>query len=239
MNTGIELVAKSISGAEFHVVIDKKPNECPVCHTRIDAVMVSTNRVARPSSDALVQIVYQCPDRDCESIFFATYLSVGKDKTSGKKAYCLDKVEPVKIRERQFSDMIKKVSQSFCDIYNEARSAEEYELHQICGVGYRKALEFLVKDYIISKNPEAAEEVRNKFLSNCIRDHIDNINVKNCAEKAAWLGNDQTHYVQKWEDKDIEDLKTLIELTLRWIETEKLTQKYLKEMSGEKATETP
>ena len=54
--------------------------------------------------------------------------------------------------------------------------------------------------------------------------------VKSCAEKAVWLGNDETHYERKWENKDINDLKLLIKLTLHHIEAEILTEKFEAEM---------
>ena len=47
-----------------------------------------------------------------------------------------------------------------------------------------------------------------------------------------WLGNDETHYVRKWEEKDIRDLKILIRLTESWIQNSILTDKYLREMGG-------
>lgn len=101
----------------------------------------------------------------------------------------------------------------------------------ICGTGYRKSLEFLIKDYLISITPEDQHEtIRNKFLNNCIRDNISNINIKTVASRAVWLGNDETHYTRKWEDKDINDLKSIIELTLHWIESEIRTQKLLEDM---------
>ena len=66
---------------------------------------------------------------------------------------------------------------------------------QICGTGYRKSLEFLIKDYLISTLPEDQHEaIKNKFLNNCIRDNISNINIKTVASRAVWLGNDETHY---------------------------------------------
>jgi hypothetical protein len=43
-------------------------------------------------------------------------------------------------------------------------------------------------------------------------------------------GNDETHYVRQWEDKDITDLKTLIPPTVNWIETILLTRKYMQSM---------
>jgi hypothetical protein len=44
------------------------------------------------------------------------------------------------------------------------------------------------------------------------------------------LGNDETHYVRKWEDKDLTDLKTVIELTLHWIEMAEMTDSVMNDM---------
>lgn len=59
---------------------------------------------------------------------------------------------------------------------------------------------------------------------------MTNDNVKTTAERAAWIGNDETHYARRWEDKDLDDLKTLIELTVHWIEMEIMTKKMLGDM---------
>jgi hypothetical protein len=47
--------------------------------------------------------------------------------------------------------------------------------------------------------------------------------LKTTASRATWLGNDETHYVRKWEDKDLNDLKKLIDLTVHWVSAEILT----------------
>jgi hypothetical protein len=54
--------------------------------------------------------------------------------------------------------------------------------------------------------------------------------VKECAKRAAWLGNDETHYTRKWETKDVSDLKLLVKLTVNWIDNVLLTEKYIAEM---------
>jgi hypothetical protein len=118
-------------------------------------------------------------------------------------------------------------------IYNQAYFAEQINLDQICGVGYRKSLEFLIKDYLISKETEkqVKENIRKKFLNNCIQDHVQNDNIKNVAKRAVWLGNDETHYVRVWANKDVKNLKQLIDLTVRWIENEVETERVLQEMT--------
>jgi hypothetical protein len=94
----------------------------------------------------------------------------------------------------------------------------------------RKALEFLIKDYVIKNHPTKAEEVKKMLLGNCIKDYVSDDRVKQVATRAVWLGNDETHYLRKWKDKDLSDLKNLISLTLHWIEMDELTKEAIKEM---------
>jgi hypothetical protein len=37
---------------------------------------------------------------------------------------------------------------------------------------------------------------------------------------ATYLGNDETHYVRKWDTKDVKDLKNIIHLAVLWIQME-------------------
>ncbi|WBX72977.1 DUF4145 domain-containing protein [Tenacibaculum pacificus] len=115
-------------------------------------------------------------------------------------------------------------------IYNEAYSAEQQNLKEICGVGYRKALEFLIKDYVILNNKEKEDKILKMGLGNCIKDLVTDDRVKSVSKRAVWLGNDETHYVRRWETKNLEDLKKLISLTVHWIEMEKLTESFETEM---------
>jgi hypothetical protein len=120
----------------------------------------------------------------------------------------------------------------FEEIFSQAMEAESHGLGEIAVCGYRRALEFLIKDYCISKDSGAKATIEKEFLGACINNRVKDANIKACATRAAWLGNDETHYVRRWTNKDINDLKTLINLTMNWIVNEVLTNKYLDEMSA-------
>ena len=122
------------------------------------------------------------------------------------------------------------MSPDFVTIFAEAERAEMLGLKLICGPGYRKALEFLVKDYVIRSHPDKAEEIKRLNLAKCIDEYVTDDKVKKVAARAVWLGNDETHYLRKWEEKDVKDLKGLIRLTLHWIEMDELTKQALEEM---------
>lgn len=74
-------------------------------------------------------------------------------------------------------------------------------------------VEFLIKDYTIKKHPEKEDEIRKALLGKCIQNYISVTKIKECAKRATWIGNDETHYVRKWKDKDVKDLKILIQLS--------------------------
>jgi hypothetical protein len=146
-------------------------------------------------------------------------------------------VEPKRFEDKVFPAPIQEISPSFVSIFNQASAAESMQLDQVCGCGYRRALEFLVKDYACSLVEDAAKKdaIGSDFLGRVIGDYIDDPRVKLVASRAAWLGNDETHYVRKWTEMDLEDLKTLIQLSVNWIESVKLTEKYGKEMPSGKS----
>jgi hypothetical protein len=137
-------------------------------------------------------------------------------------------------KEAPVADGVSAISPRFVTILQQATVAESKGLDEVCGIGYRKALEFLIKDYCIHKNPSAATAIRSSLLAKCIADFVSDANIKDCATRAAWLGNDEAHYERVWTSHDVADLKTLIQLTQNWITNELLTTKYRDELSKRK-----
>ncbi len=146
------------------------------------------------------------------------------------RSFSLTESVPQTVSSSKWSDTITKTSPEFVAIFREAEEAEQRRLKLVCGPGYRKALESLIKDYVIKLNPDKAEHIKKTFLGTCIKEFVTNDKVKKVAERAVWLGNDETHYLRKWEDKDLQDLKNLIALTVHWIDMEELTEAALRDM---------
>jgi hypothetical protein len=117
-----------------------------------------------------------------------------------------------------FSELVQQISPSFCKIYGEASAAEAGELDQICGIGYGKSLEFLIKDYAKYENPSDRAIIETSRLGVCIKRYTNDPAIRDSAELAAWLRNDEAHYIRRYVDKDVKDLKQLIALTVRLIE---------------------
>lgn len=172
-------------------------------------------------------VLVQCTAPDCAKYYHFHYYH-------GMYGESLELQEMPSAADVQFDKDIIDVSQNYCTIYNQANKAEQCGLKEVAGIGYRKSLEFLIKDYLISIKPEDSDNIKKKALAKCISDDVENNNIKNVAKRAAWLGNDETHYVRLWEDKNIEDLKKLISLCCHWIIDEIETAKIINEMAEPK-----
>ena len=129
-------------------------------------------------------------------------------------------LSPCSEDKTSFSDKINSLSPNFVEIYHQSEKAENMGLTEICGLGYRKALEFLVKDYAITFNPGDSDTIKRKLLSPCINDHIDNKRIKSLATASAWIGNDETHYIRKHEDYNLGHLKAFISAIVSYIDSE-------------------
>jgi hypothetical protein len=216
--------------SNINVKIDHYPSKCPICHISISPIFIAAVEilpdVGEAQNKARMNVVFQCTEATCKRLFIATY--------SGfyNQILQLGKTEPLTPIKHSFPPEIKSTSTTFVEIFNQVAAAEALNLEQLVGIGLRKALEFLIKDYAISQKPEKKVNIEKEFLSNCINDYIDDPQVKQCAKFAAWLGNDEAHYIRKWEDKDITDLKRLITLTVNWIQNTILTKKYVEDMGG-------
>lgn len=125
---------------------------------------------------------------------------------------------------------IATLSPRYCEIFNQALAAESYDLNEIAGPGYGKALEILVKDFAKRQKPSDIARIEQAKLGQVINNSIDDENIKTVTKRATWLRNDEIHYVRIWKDKDIGHLKGLIQLTVNWIDNVLRTEKLKEEM---------
>lgn len=208
-------------GRQHVINIDRIPDHCPICHHGIEPKDAKADCLV---SDLIMERVLRCPRSECGHFFVAQY---GRYTPS---QYNLRVSVPFNIRDAACPEEIKTLSPNFYYIYNQATKAEKSEWLLVAGPGYRKALEFLVKDYAIKLKPEAVEQIKKIELGQCIQEYMKNEMVRETAKRAAWLGNDETHYSRKWEDKDLEDLKGLLRLVITTIEGELLYDAMKKDM---------
>ena len=215
-----------LGGTSKKIHLSDYPTECPECHSTTTPIYKG-HHICTKDNEILFTFLI-CPNPTCETGYSAQY------KTSNwhdnPTIYNFEELIKGQPKIVILSEVVSELSNNFQKIYDQSFHAEQIGLDEIAGVGYRKSLEFLIKDYIIYKNPKISEEVKSTYLGKCIDKWVDDPRIKKTAKRAAWLGNDETHYVKKWETKEIKDLKILIQLTVNWVESDYLTEKFVDEM---------
>lgn len=208
---------------DVNAFLEDYPNDCPSCHQKITP---NYNSAVFNRNLTQISALLTCPNPYCETAFVANYFT---EDNSGR--FYFNSIFKIRPQKSVFANEIEELSPSFVKIYNEAYFAEQNDLFEICGVGYRKALEFLIKDYLIKNDPDNTEVIKTALLGRCIKDFVRNEKIKDTAERATWLGNDHAHYIKKWETKDLADLKLLIKLSVVWIESEIITEQLVNSMT--------
>jgi len=201
---------------KLHINIDL-PNKCPHCKVANIPFFVDSYFVPnRFANNLFISTGFVCPG--CEKFYYASYIA--QDRVERPNLHYISIIPLSSADKEDFSQNINEISPMFCSIYNEAYAAEQQGLNEICGMGYRKALEFLVKDFAIRNNPSDDEAIKAKALGRCIEEYIDNQRIKSLAKASAWLGNDETHYERRLQGYDLENLKAFIKALVSIIETE-------------------
>ena len=229
-----EITATDFNDLRTTVNIDKKDADyCPICHRNVDPIHIASFLTGQETSSRYLQRVYRCPNSQCVMTFLALYRCVPQSGMTGHCWYFYERVEPGYPLAPSIPPKIEKISKDFAKIYKQASYAENYGLKDICGSGYRKSLEFLVKDFLISRCDKLGidkDKITKTSLYNCIINWIEDPMTKSVAKRATWLGNDETHYYRKWEDKDLRDLTNLLRLTINAIENQLLAESYEEDM---------
>jgi hypothetical protein len=211
------------SGIAF--ACDRVPDRCPLCHFGISPLYVGGVAVRYVHLDsATIDVVFQCPRDACKRAFIATY-DGGFHPTTSEIYLYLESTAPFEPMTPVQPTEVAAISPQFVEIFRQAAAAEGMKLKDVAGCGYRKALEFLIKDYCVARNPGRRDAIERSFLGKVIDDDVDDENIKDCAQRATWLGNDETHYVRVWAEKDITNLKELLALTVSWVNTRLLTDR--------------
>lgn len=216
----IEVDCLDLDQDEHIEYVFKKITQCPICHKIGEFELL----YACACGNTAYSVSF-C--NFCEKAFLTIY------------DYCDQVFQPICQFPEQFEETsipphVNQISAQFPIVYAQALQAESEGLDQIAGLGFRRSLEFLVKDYAILKNPDVEDVIKSMPMAQCIEKYIDHFRIKELAKRAAWLGNDYAHYLKKHSDRDLKDLKELISLTMQWINLEIESETYEREIKFKK-----
>ncbi|MDT7850162.1 DUF4145 domain-containing protein [Methylophilus sp. VKM B-3414] len=195
------------------------PDKCPICHHHSEIHLFKADETFNKTE---VQVVFQCVYSGCKSYFIGYYGPKGQAE--------LKTLKPIKPNPTAFPEDISRLSPTFISVFREAEEALHQGLPQVAGPGYRKAFEFLIKDYAKSLAPEKHEEIEKAFSGSVVSEYVTDPRIQAVAKRTLWLGNDETHYLRKWTTHDMDDLIRLIRLAVNWIEIDQLSKHYNESM---------
>lgn len=196
-----------------------KPSKCNYCNKNVN-LSFSNKFLTSFYDDKILCVTYKCPN--CQNLTICKY-SLYYDAYD---VMLCDLISPFEILggnglTYEFSKGIKEISPSFVRIYNDTYKAEQLILNEIVLIGYRKAFEFLIRDYSNKKenNEEKKIQINKLSLLELInlyfKDQIENENLINFS----LIESDFYQYEDKYNKAKIEDLKQLILLFVSKIES--------------------
>lgn len=176
---------------EYHltngsIIILENNCVCPYCHRGVSNEVFDI--APKDNINDILYLLVRCPL--CKRIYFIEneFMQFSKNKFKFKKTF------PGNI-QLELPPTIETKFQGFAEIYRQSLLAENDGLDKIEGMGFRKAIEYLVKPYVKSLFPEKTTDIEQETLGKTI-ERIQYQLIKDLAKAANWLGNDQTHIQQ-------------------------------------------
>lgn len=215
-----------------------EPNICPHCHvtnTPHHKWIIQTRDT--DNVDCYIS-TWQCSNAKCNKVLVAQHKLSGANFQFTRFLNGLPKGPdwPKPILELKSGKLNKEgqaVQSNFIKTYLQSLEAENYGLDELAGMGYRKAIEYLVKDWAIHNNPDDREKIEKSWLGAAIKGYFEG-DLKEILERATWLGNDQAHYNRLFEEFDIEVLKELIDLIMVELDREYKKAHYIEMIKSKK-----
>lgn len=199
--------------------LDTLPAYCPRCRQDVVPTVEMGGAWAGPWDEApyeaTLNIAVSCPA--CDRAYIVEYDATLDPEEERDWLFSLSGTIPAGLRATVISATMKRISSDFARAYDQAVAAQAAGLEELAGAGYRRALEYLVKDYLIYKAPQHEDKYLKTALGNCIKDHINDAAIRELAGRAVSIGNDYVHYRQ-FNRRDVRQLKSLIDLVHRWID---------------------
>ena len=190
----------------------QKPATCPHCGVSIDGILGERSVINIDSSQIFSSA---CRCTACGKSFFFSCHRVPSSS---------DISQMIAIWPASDSSYTNKnlhsISPRFIDMYNQALRSESKGDIELAAIGFRSALEILVKDYAVNELKINVEEVSRKSLFDAIGEYLKQKELLKTADVVRIFGNDYTHYQEKYPNKDFEILKSYMQIFLHLVETQ-------------------
>lgn len=201
---------------DFEISVD---NKCPYCNygfnMRDNSGKCWHDLLDDNQGEFRIVVVYVC-DHCHKGFVVFHYMLIDGDIVVDKS----QSVFPPCFSEENNDIEIYKISPKFYEIYNQCMIAKNDGLYELYGMGFRKAIEQLVTDYAVFRNPSDESKIIGMSLHNRIEKYFKDSEAKDSLLACKWIGNSEAHYDNDNSDGDLYLLEELIGDTLHYINRE-------------------
>ena len=203
------------------------PKECPYCHVHISPSVYALSKEHTVDSRNTVVSIWECSNQECNKPFAVEHFILHDGVFLGRYLSGTIKVPKWPEFISNLPNALNKLEPTrFIDIYRQSIIAEQNSLNELAGIGYRKAFEILIKDWVLQSNPEQIEKLKDMSIANVINTHF-NDEFKKLCERLIWLGNDHAHYSCKFDEYGLGDIKDLIKIIVSELDLRVKKNKFL------------
>jgi hypothetical protein len=195
----------------------EKPMTCPHCGYGTDGTITNYSLFAN-NENAYVAISIRCTH--CNRLFLAIY--EGKPPIKGNIdsehlnfIRCIPSDSGVPAPEN-----LETLSPRFAELHHQAQVAVEHDLYDLAAIGYRCALEVLVKDSAIEELKEPPEVVKKMKLERALAKYLKQEKLLKTADVVRFLGNDHAHYEKRYPELEFPVLLKYYNMFLQMIDVE-------------------
>ena len=207
-------ILKANGGSIYFAQPYQNPSTCPCCGIETDAITANVQTTSYGKGGTLFIVSYECTH--CQNRFVGLFEKI---KLGDNEALKYIEVLP-RPAGKELHQGLAKISPRFVEVHKEAEGAEQFGFFDLAAMGYRKALEILVKDYAITMLDKSKEEVEKKKLDVAIGTYLQQKELVKTADVVRILGNDRTHYKEKYPEHEFPTLKRYYDIFLQLIITQ-------------------
>lgn len=185
----------------------KTPQICPVCGMRQGGIFKKGQMFPAGNLDYWFA-TFECTE--CTGIYGLVFDVDKHMHTASFKTF-----HPT-VHPTYEDDVLSTCSPQFVALYRQAILAEYHGCLDVAAIGYRAALETLVKDYAVSELGEDASAVNNLTLYKAIGLYLQD-GALAAADVVRILGNDYAHLSRQYQDIGFETIKQYMDVLIAQI----------------------
>jgi hypothetical protein len=223
-----------------HLYEIEDPNVCPHCHVRVNPHFQKHFICVDDDDEYELISIWICSNAECNRVFIGQHSLTNNTFKLIRFLNGLPKgpewpkpVADLNIKIEGAEGKQEEVQSKFIKTYLQSLEAESHGLDEIAGMGYRKSIEYLVKDWAIKNKPKEKDKIQNLWLGDVIINYYSG-DLKDILERATWLGNDQAHYLKLFDEYNISHLKELIDLIMVELDREYKKKHYIDNIQKKK-----